>query len=63
MCKKLNAKVLFVGDDWYGSDKWKDYEKEFAAIGGQIVYFPYTKGTSSTLLNETLINLRNEVRR
>lgn len=63
MCKKLNAKVLFVGDDWYGSDKWKVYEKEFAAIGGQIVYFPYTKGTSSTLLNETLINLRNEVRR
>ena len=28
MCKKLGATYLFVGDDWYGTDKWKKYEKE-----------------------------------
>lgn len=60
-CKKLKAKLLFVGDDWYESSKWKDYESEFASIGGEVIYFPYTKGTSSTLLNETLNKLRNEI--
>lgn len=51
-CKKLGASVLFVGDDWYGSDKWKEYEKEFAKEGIRIVYFPYTKGISSTKITE-----------
>ena len=27
-CKKLGATVLFVGDDWYGTEKWNKYEKE-----------------------------------
>ena len=26
VCKKLGASVLFVGDDWYATDKWKQYE-------------------------------------
>lgn len=28
--KKLGASYLFVGDDWYGTEKWNKYEKEFA---------------------------------
>ncbi|WP_286829436.1 MULTISPECIES: adenylyltransferase/cytidyltransferase family protein [Kordiimonas] len=50
--------VMFVGDDWYKTDKWKEYEKQFDEIGVKIIYFPYTGGTSSTLINETLKNLR-----
>lgn len=46
MCKKLGASVLFVGDDWYGTEKWKNYEKEFEKEGIKIIYFPYTKGIS-----------------
>lgn len=60
-CKKLGASVLFVGDDWYGSDKWKEYEKEFAKEGIRIVYFPYTKGISSTKITEALKNTRGWV--
>tara|TARA_B110000027_G_C16122401_1_gene304083 strand:- start:7292 stop:7753 length:462 start_codon:yes stop_codon:yes gene_type:complete len=60
MCDKIGAKLLFVGDDWYNTDKWKKYEEEFSLIGGKIVYLPYTKGTSSTLLNETLVKLRSK---
>lgn len=59
MCKKLGAKYLFVGDDWYGTDKWKAYEKEFAEAGITIVYFPYTKGVSSTLINAALGQVRD----
>ena len=58
-CKKLGAKFLFVGDDWYGTEKWIQYEEEFAKEGIKIVYFPYTKGTSSTLINDVLLKLRN----
>ena len=58
-CKKLGAKMLFVGDDWYGTDKWKEYEKKFAAEGIKIVYFPYTKGISSTKITEALKQVRS----
>lgn len=60
MCKKLGAKLMFVGDDWYGTDKWKDYEKEFIKEGISIIYFPYTKGVSSTLITETLKHVRDD---
>ena len=53
-CKKLGAQILFVGDDWYGTEKWADYEKEFEENGIRIVYFPYTKGVSSTIISKTL---------
>ena len=53
-CKKLGATVLFVGDDWYGTDKWREYEKQFAEEGIRIVYFPYTKGVSSTKIADAL---------
>ena len=57
-CKKLGAKFLFVGDDWYGTEKWREYERQFKEEGIQIVYFPYTKGVSSTKINEALNAVR-----
>lgn len=56
--KKLKFDVMFVGDDWYNTDKWESIEKQFTDVGVRIVYFPYTKGTSSTLLNDVLIKIR-----
>lgn len=57
-CLKLGASILFVGDDWYGTEKWKQYEKDFAEHGIKIIYFPYTKGVSSTKINAALENLQ-----
>ncbi len=57
-CKKLGASILFVGDDWYGTEKWKQYEKQFTDEGIRIVYFPYTKGISSTKISEALQAVR-----
>ena len=59
-CKKLGAQVLFVGDDWYDTDKWKTYEKEFEQAGIRIVYFPYTQGTSSTQIRKALDVVRKD---
>ncbi len=56
--KKLKYDVMFVGDDWYATKKWKDLDKEFRNLGVKIVYLPYTKGTSSTKINKILDNIR-----
>lgn len=58
-CKKLGASILFVGDDWYDTEKWNKYEEEFAKEGIKIVYFPYTKGISSTKINKALTLARD----
>ena len=57
-CKKLGATFLFVGDDWYGTEKWREYERQFSEEGIKIVYFPYTKGTSSTQIRKALDTIR-----
>ncbi len=59
MWEKLRFDMLFVGDDWYNSPSWNEMETKFNAVGVRVVYFPYTKGTSSTLISETLKKLRN----
>lgn len=59
-CKKLGAQILFVGDDWYGTDKWKQYDRDFAEAGIKIIYFPYTKGISSTRITEALNAVRKD---
>ena len=56
---KLKFDRMFVGDDWYKTDKWQELESEFKTFGVKIIYFPYTKGTSSTIINEILLNRRN----
>ncbi|MBN2668404.1 MAG: adenylyltransferase/cytidyltransferase family protein [Bacteroidales bacterium] len=51
--------MMFVGDDWFRTEKWDELDKQFKNLGVKIIYFPYTQGTSSTLINETLKQLRN----
>ncbi len=52
---KLKFDVMFVGDDWKGKPLFMEVEKEFKRIGVDVVYFPYTKDTSSTILREKLM--------
>lgn len=59
--QKIKFDVMFVGDDWYETDSWREMDRRFQDVAVRIVYFPYTKGTSSTLLNDTLEALRADV--
>lgn len=52
--KNLKFDKMFVGDDWKGTEKWNQLEKDFAELGAEIVYFPYTEHTSSTFLRSVL---------
>ena len=51
---------MFVGDDWFKSDKWQGLDKKFEELGVEIIYFPYTQSTSSTMITQTLIDLRSK---
>jgi glycerol-3-phosphate cytidylyltransferase len=58
--ESLRFDRMFVGDDWRGTPRWNALEGEFAELGVEIVYFPYTDSTSSTRLRDTLIALHGE---
>lgn len=50
----LKFDMMFVGDDWKGTEKWKVIEDDFAKVGVEIFYFPYTSHTSSSILRDVL---------
>ena len=52
--RELKFDVMFVGDDWKGKPLFMKVEEEFKKVGVDVVYFPYTKDTSSTILREKL---------
>lgn len=54
MWERLRFDVIVKGDDWKGTDRGDKLEADFAAVGVQVVYVPYTARTSSTLLREVL---------
>lgn len=56
--EKYKFDLVFVGDDWQGTDRWIEIDREFADVGVRVIYLPYTKSVSSTLVNETLEKLR-----
>lgn len=56
--KKLKFDIMFVGDDWYNTNKWKDLDKKFQKLNIKIIYLPYTKSTSSTKINIILNKFR-----
>ncbi len=59
MWERLKFDVMFVGDDWFETEKWKKFDEQFKEVGVKIVYFPYTRGVSSTLINEILKKQRD----
>lgn len=56
MWKRKPFDVVFIGDDWKGTERWNMTELELEQCGGiKVIYLPYTKGTTSTLLREKLM--------
>lgn len=48
--RSLHFNVMFSGDDWKETARWKALDRQFAKVDVPIIYFPYTQTTSSTLL-------------
>lgn len=47
---KYNFDIVFIGDDWKGSERWNETERELQKYGINVEYIPYTKKVSSTKL-------------
>ncbi|CAD0147618.1 Glycerol-3-phosphate cytidylyltransferase [Streptococcus thermophilus] len=45
---------LFVGSDYKGTERFNKYEEYFSDKDVEIIYFPYTQGTSSTQIRKTV---------
>lgn len=54
MWERLRFDVIIKGDDWRGTDRGDKLESDFAAVGVEVAYVPYTNHTSSTLLRQVL---------
>jgi glycerol-3-phosphate cytidylyltransferase len=52
--KKYHYDKLFSGDDWKNDKRWIGYETELSKVGVDVTYFPYTKSTSSTIIQNIL---------
>lgn len=52
--KEHKFDVVFIGDDWKGTERWNNFEKILAEVGVSVEYIPYTKGISTTQIREKL---------
>lgn len=48
--------VIFIGDDWKGTERWNHFEQVLAEINVDVIYVPYTKGISTTEIRERILN-------
>ena len=52
--EKLHFDALFHGSDWKGSPMYDEVERKLKSVGADMVFFPHTTGTSSTMISERL---------
>ena len=54
MWERVGFDVIIKGDDWKGTDKGDKLEADFASVGVEVAYLPYTQRTSSSMLRAVL---------
>ncbi|MDE6025512.1 MAG: adenylyltransferase/cytidyltransferase family protein [Lachnospiraceae bacterium] len=50
----LRFDEIYIGDDWKGNARWEETGRVLEKVGARLVFLPYTKDTSSTLLRQKL---------
>lgn len=53
--EQLRFEVMFHGDDWKNTPMWREYEEKFKNVGVDLIYFPYTKETSTTIIKKKIL--------
>lgn len=46
--KKYGFDVIFIGDDWKGSQRWNETEQSMKKNGVDVIYLPHTNGISTS---------------
>ena len=55
--KKYHFNKLFAGSDWKDTPRWNKYAEQLEPLGVKIIFFPRTKGISSTELKSVIEKL------
>lgn len=48
MWEKLKFDMMFIGDDWFDTERFKKFEEKLSTVGVKIIYLPYTERISTT---------------
>ena len=54
--KELRYGCLFAGSDHEVQDDWLNLQRQLRSLGANLEFFPYTEGTSSTILQKIIKN-------
>jgi glycerol-3-phosphate cytidylyltransferase len=52
--EQLEFDIIFKGSDWKESERWKKLVEEFKKRNVEVIFLPYTKTTSSTVIRKVL---------
>ena len=52
---KLKFDVLIIGDDWYNSESYNNFEEQLKDRGVKVIYIPYTEGISASSIQERIL--------
>ena len=47
--------VIFIGDDYKGTERWNRFEKELQEVGVDVIYLPYTKSISTSDIRKRIV--------
>ena len=53
--------VIFIGDDYKGTERWNQFEKNLKKVGVDVIYLPYTKSISTTEIKRRILEEKSQV--
>ena len=54
--------VIFIGDDYKGTERWNQFEKKLKKVGVDVIYLPYTKSISTTEIRRRISEEKSQIR-
>lgn len=54
--RDLRFNIAFIGDNYRGSTRWQEAERDLAEVGVRVVYLPYTRASASSALQAARLN-------
>lgn len=57
LLERYRFNVVFIGDDWKGTERWNNFEKVLGERNVDVIYVPYTKGISTTDIKKRILSV------
>jgi glycerol-3-phosphate cytidylyltransferase len=54
MWQKLKFDVMFIGDDWFDTERFREFESKLNEVGVRIIYLPYDRNVSTSSIKKKL---------